>query len=106
MRNYTITINDKDVYVAKASRASVAVHRVLEKFTDGQLDYTTVYIRRGSPVKYAYRIVAEVPCEPAGSTKRDFVSGNIQLRDIPDAMRLVVAEHPEYKFVGYKRVEL
>lgn len=106
MRNYIITMNGKEVYTAKASRGSVAVHRVLDKFTDGQLDGATIHIRRGNPIDYAYQVVADVPCEPTGSTKRDVVSLNLPLREIPDAMRITKENHPDYKFIGYKRVQL
>lgn len=105
MRIYRVAVNGQSYY-AKASRASVAVHRALDNFTDGQLDGATVTITRGELLKYAYRVVADVPCEPKGSHKRDFVSEPMKIKEIPDAIRMIKDTNPEYKFLGYKRVEL
>ena len=106
MRTYKIAV-DGQMYETKASRAAVAVHRVLDKFTDSQLDGVTITVRRGEAIKYAYRLVADIPCEPAGSAKRDFVSEPILGKENAyTRLAAVRAGYPQYQRVNIRRVEV
>jgi hypothetical protein len=107
MRVYLVSINGRNYEKVRASRAAVAVHRAMDRYREGDLDGATITIRRGEKIKYGYRIVADVPCEPAGSTKRDFVSETFGERSASvthlHEMRLA---HPEYVRLAVRRVEV
>ena len=109
MRNYVITVamgSNRHARITKASRASVAVHRTLDKYTDSQLDGAVIYIQRGVTLDYGYRYIADIPCEPAGSTKREFVSPVMQKLEAINGLAAFTDAHPTYRFVSIIRVEV
>jgi hypothetical protein len=105
MRIYKIVINGQ-VTTQKASRASVAVKRALDRFTDSEVDRATISIIRGDVIRYAYRVIAEVPCEPEGSFKRENISGLMSESEAKAAIYAHRAAHPEYRYVRSNRIEL
>lgn len=106
MRIYLVAINGQGYVPVKASRASVAVHRFLDHYSDAELDGAKLSIRRGMTIKYAYRVVADVPCEPAGASKRDFVSGPMSKAEAQIAVQTLRATRPELRFQRLQRVEV
>jgi hypothetical protein len=105
MRLYHVAVN-KQPFIQKASRAAVAVHRVMDRFSEPELDGATITVRQGELIKYAYRVIADVPCDPPGSHKRDFVSLEMSKTDVQRACKTIREARPELKNVWYVQVEV
>jgi hypothetical protein len=105
MRYYLVAVNGQG-FTAKASSARVAAGKVLRRFTDKQLEAAVVSIRAGLRIKYAYRYRAEVPCEPEGAWKTEFVSAPVSKQQAQMGLVGFRVAHPEYRVVRIRRVEV
>jgi hypothetical protein len=106
MKLYSILVNG-NVHYARASRAAVALARVAQKFTESELQRANFILLSSRKLEYEYHYVADVPCEPAGSTKRELlVSPSFTTEKAAYAgLANFHAAYPEYKFVAIRGVE-
>ena len=106
MIEYSVAVNGNLIKV-KASKASVAVKRALDRFKESDLECAHIKIGIGRKIDYLYRCIADVPCEgPIGSRKRDFVSGPMSEDEARKTVEVLRATRPELKLINYRRVEV
>jgi hypothetical protein len=111
MRIFLVSIytkNGRYDYSPRASRASVAVQHAMDRVrSHALLDDATITVKKGAAIKYEYVAIADVPCEPAGSFKREDIGVVLRTEDLArQAVRDIRASRPQYKYVSYRRIEV
>lgn len=104
MKLYTIHVGGYQSLV-RAARASVAVKRALDTFTESDVEGLPIWVGKVEKLQYVWCCVADVPCASTGTYERKKVSGEMSHDEALKTVEILRATRPELRCIRAVRTD-